>query len=301
MAALSKFAPQPIPYDAPASLRAFLNDQLARLQPLVNGAAQIGDDETITGDWTFTGAVDLSGATLTLDEDYAIADANEGISGTWTFQNGVIVGDGDSSDGDILINFSIDRSWSFRAVGEGSSNHLALRSDAGGGKIFYIQDDNAVDQFAFRTLDGAFYAFEHGGSGDYVSLSHTGDMAILGESGASTLGVVAQAFAGYYQTTMGLADDDTGTFQIPNDSRVHFVMLTTRTSSADENVCALLYFSGTGTATEILNTNPGVLAVGVGANPDLDGDINIWKSANDTISVRNRRGGFRYVSLHVFG
>lgn len=52
--AISSFTPPPVPFDAPAGVRQYLDEQMRRLQVLVNGAAQREEAETITGAWTFT-------------------------------------------------------------------------------------------------------------------------------------------------------------------------------------------------------------------------------------------------------
>jgi hypothetical protein len=52
-----KFAPRDIPFQASSSIREYLEDQMRRLQPLVNGAAQVADDEVIPGSWEFSGTL----------------------------------------------------------------------------------------------------------------------------------------------------------------------------------------------------------------------------------------------------
>lgn len=101
--AITKFTPQQVPFEASPNLRAFLEDQMRSIAPLLNDAAQRSEDETIFGDWEFTGglvipesAVTAHQAALSIAETQipdgsilARVAANETIQGAWTFNQGI--------------------------------------------------------------------------------------------------------------------------------------------------------------------------------------------------------------------
>ena len=84
--------------------------------------------------------------------------AAETISGLYTFTNtsGIIIGDGNSADGDILINFDMDRPWTFQSQGNDASNRLVLKSI--NDKSFVITDTADATMFEFATGNGDFTA-----------------------------------------------------------------------------------------------------------------------------------------------
>lgn len=103
-----KFTPRAVPNEVAPSVRAYLDDQLRRLGELVNTATLREDDETIAGDWEFTGSLVVPQATITAHEsaltiaETQITDgallarvaAAETITGGWIFTHaaGIRVG-----------------------------------------------------------------------------------------------------------------------------------------------------------------------------------------------------------------
>lgn len=61
--AITKFTPQQVPFEASPNLRAFLEDQMRSIAPLLNDAAQRNEDEQINGDWQFNGNIGFYGST----------------------------------------------------------------------------------------------------------------------------------------------------------------------------------------------------------------------------------------------
>ena len=66
----------------------------------------------------------------------------------------VTIGDGNSTDGDILLKFNTDRAWQFMNIGEAATAKLMLRSLSS--KNFVIQDSTPTDLFTFVTSAGRF-------------------------------------------------------------------------------------------------------------------------------------------------
>lgn len=80
-----KFTSRPVPSQASPALREYLEDQISRLQLLANGAALREEEETITGDWTFSGSLTIPQASVT-DHQAALALAASQIT-SGTFAN----------------------------------------------------------------------------------------------------------------------------------------------------------------------------------------------------------------------
>lgn len=64
--AITKFTPPQVPFQASDHLRAYLDEQMQSIAPLLNNAAQRNEDEIIEGDWTFSGAVLITNGSLHL-------------------------------------------------------------------------------------------------------------------------------------------------------------------------------------------------------------------------------------------
>jgi hypothetical protein len=97
--ATTKYTPRPVPLQTAPEVRAYLDDQLRRLAVLANGAPQIAEAETITGDWTFSGelvipedavtdheaALSILESQITNGSILARVGSSETISASWTF------------------------------------------------------------------------------------------------------------------------------------------------------------------------------------------------------------------------
>lgn len=76
--ATSKFTPPQPPFNINEDLRTFLDDQVRRLAPLVNDAAQRNESEIITGAWQFNGNIGFYG-TMPIAKQLAVPVTAAGI------------------------------------------------------------------------------------------------------------------------------------------------------------------------------------------------------------------------------
>lgn len=151
--ATTKFTPPPVPNDASPEVRQYLDEQMRRLSVLVNDAAQVEEDETISGDWTFTGSVTLPEAAVTDHEaaltilESQITDgsllarlaANETITGAWTFSASTNTFTG------TLAGSVIQATNEFQA-GDGASNDPSYTFVNDGDTGMYL---DSVDRIGF--------------------------------------------------------------------------------------------------------------------------------------------------------
>ena len=80
--ATTKFTPTSVPTSAEPSLRTWLDDQVRKTKVLLNGAAQVDADNTITGAWSFTAAnTPPAAAASRLTQDMLYLDGKEAIDG----------------------------------------------------------------------------------------------------------------------------------------------------------------------------------------------------------------------------
>ena len=78
------------------------------------------------------------------------------ITGGLNITEKLTLGTGNSADGDILINFDMDRPWTFQSQGNDASNRLVLKSI--NDKSFVITDTADATMFEFATGNGDFTA-----------------------------------------------------------------------------------------------------------------------------------------------
>lgn len=164
---IEKFAPRSVPFQASPSLREYLDDQMRRLQPLINGAAQLEDDEVITGNWEFTGSLTIPEASVTEHEaaltilETQITDgsllarvaANETISGEWTFNDDVTI----ANPATLSFGSSIRQMLNLH----GTSYALGVESNT----LYFRAGGTGIFRWYQGTADG--------GSSDIMQLSST--------------------------------------------------------------------------------------------------------------------------------
>lgn len=205
--ATSKLTPSAVPLDATPNLRKWLDDQMRRLQPLVNSAAQRDEDETIEGDWTFTGDVTLKSAgdallTLEADTGNTSESANPGIK---FIQDGgarvAVLGLGGLPNTDALGNtftgapqnsFGIHYTVAGEGVSLGTNGKALLVvspgkvtiNSIGAGSaqdVFAFRDETDTADFVFRYIDNAqwsIYSEVNGGGTNWMTFRRSGDIHI---------------------------------------------------------------------------------------------------------------------------
>lgn len=125
---ITKFTPQQVPFEASVNLRSYLEDQMRSIAPLLNDAAQRSEDETIFGDWEFTGGLVIPQSSVT-DHQAALALAASQItSGTFAnariaqanvtqHQAALTIAESQITDGSILARVASDETisgaWTF--------------------------------------------------------------------------------------------------------------------------------------------------------------------------------------------
>lgn len=159
----------------------------------------------------------------------------------------------------------------------------------------YITGGNAFEVWDSNT--DASIALQHDGTNAIVSQDeNAASKGIMMTPGAST----ATRTGFYMEATGSVADDGTATITLPNGMDGGFVFLVSQTSSSTETGQhgAVFYFSNTTMIPLFTHTN---WQFGSGSNPDVDTEHNVWRSAEATISIKNRRGSARYYSAYIFG
>ena len=89
-----------------------------------------------------------------------------------------------------------------------------------------------------------------------------------------------------------LADDATGTFTVGNYA------LVVVTSSFNSTAMSVAFFTTTQSPVDIGSGS--AVSLGTGSNPDVDGNVNIWKSGTGELSIKNRLGSSRTFAVYSF-
>lgn len=98
---------------------------------------------------------------------------------------------------------------------------------------------------------------------------------------------------GIFCNTQSIADDATATFNVP-ERGIYFLSF----DATQEDAYAVLAGERTN-ALDILAGGTGNLSVNASSNPDVDTNVNAWKSANGVLSIKNRLGAT--VTFNVVG
>lgn len=163
--ATTKFTPPAVPsQDVSRGLRVYLDDQMRRLQTLVNNSAQVSGNETISGDWTFTGATVVPEATVT-DHQAALSIAGEQIDS------------GTISDAQLSSNVPLlDANNDFQnTIGASTANNRFGGSDVG----TYIGIANDLSGTGSSTFVGRASALSGYTNGDLVLQSGGGTVWVV--------------------------------------------------------------------------------------------------------------------------
>lgn len=291
-----KFTPRAVPNEVAPSVRAYLDDQLRRLGELVNTATLREDDETIEGDWTFLGTVKIADAA---NSDFG-EFSHDGTSFNFAFTNTFALNITGAGVHKQRGNFAFLDRWA--SNDHSDTLQSSFRSESGTGDAWSLVPEPGgtiavTKKFGFHFTADEWFVDEDANL-NVKAMLKVGAASELADDG--TLMRLSQGIrANYVSATMGLADDATASITLPNGAIAAWVMLSTNTTGAGENSYALLWMFGT-TFTSVIDSNAVTVSVGTGSNPDVDGDINIWAGSSGVISVKNRRGSFRYVTLHCF-
>lgn len=224
--------------------------------------AQKEQDATISGDWTFTGTVDLSG-TASFD-DLRVYDSSDTDFVKF------------SHDGtDLNVDFTTTDSVNWNALSGGSykfNDDILIRS---GKKLRILNSDNT----------------------EYMDLSHDGTTGIINVGSADGLLLQATARANVLMQTISLDDDASGTFTWPAGNGGIAFVLCSSGSSIVEGASTILFQQGTGVMTAIW---AGSSTAHGTANPDTDTVTNYYCDSASTLGIKNREGGTRIYTAYMF-
>jgi hypothetical protein len=240
---LEKFAPRDIPFQASSSLREYLDNEMSRIQVLLNNAAQL-ENELIPDSL--------------LSANVALLNANN----VFSVQQAIVI----SGAQPLLLERT------------GSDINCNVEFKTTSSSVYIGNTDSSFSIGPNLNLLTSPYAV------------FSADLATINAQEFQAIGTKG----GIYTKTLGLGDDATDTYTLPANGA--WVFVTDQTTSAGTNDYALIYFFST-TVAIVVASNATTVSIGTGANPDVDGDINIWCGASGIISVKNRRGSFRYVTL----
>lgn len=179
-----------------------------------------------------------------------------------------------------LLFDSTDQSWNFYndailRAWESTNTHAAgmVAADSANGDVFFGNTESGSNQGVFIV--------------PHVIDSYAGGTDI------ARTGMVCY-------TTQLVTDDSTITIDFRGLDGGFMFMVANSTSNAETaEPGPLLYWSGT-YMSEISTTTHSQWSFGSGSNPDVDGDTNVWRSADGVISIKNRRASSRYYSVYLF-
>ena len=215
--------------------------------------------------------------------------------------------DGAGANNDVLLKFSTDRPWEFRQVSTGASTGLSFQNN-NDAKVFYVRDSNSVaiqewyhnataGNSYIRIKRGAYTRWYDSNNTNWLQNSHTGTWGLVrGNVGLGFRPNNSSANAGnvYWHGTSGtVADDATYTYTL---GRAAGIVIITDTSSRVD----MAMFAHNGTSITTIHAGGNVSIGGAGTNPNVDGNVNIWKSGTNSIAIKNRRGGNRVFGMFEF-
>ena len=204
------------------------------------------------------------------------------------------LGDGAGADGDILLDFNMDRGFRFMQYSTGANTGLNLRSQTDG-KYFRITSTSAdlVISRHYGNTAGVSY-FDVGSHDDTYSVTqrwfaNSTNSAYYGAAFCRTnaqspthLTTIGNASGPFFNMQAAAINDDaTGTFAIDTYSMVFII------NSYNGTTYAHIGFAGTQAP---VNYGSGSNVVTGATNPDTDGKVNIWPSATGVMSIKNRMG-----------
>lgn len=245
------------------------------------------EDATITGDWTFTGTVDLSSSTLSLPSNVPLTDAAESITGAWNFDNTVKVRySGDTADylsiqhsgTDVLFNTVNAAYYRWNSTDEANiTGHLHLH-----GLLSRWYDDDNTNYIDIRQVDESAL----------IQTSGTGFESLKLRTNAST----GSQFSIGGQGSTNVADDASVEYTF-NGTAYGIWFVTT-----SFNGTTFAIFAHTGATTYPIYTGTTVSLGASGTNPDVDGDANYWCDGAGNLHIKNRLGSpRRFNAYHMAG
>ena len=194
-------------------------------------------------------------------------------------------------------------------ISHNNTNAKYVLGSSDGAHSFEVNDTNVltIDTDDVRVVNGKILKATDSAENDSIGLQHDGANGIIwcpdrtsSHKGVYITGETSTGVNGgiYQQQSAIAADDDTVTITIPNGMDGGFVFLVAQSTSAAETGQhgAVFYFANTTMIPMFTHTN---WSFGSGSNPDVDGDHNVWRSGEATISIKNRRGTARYYNAFV--
>lgn len=209
--------------------------------------------------------------------------------------------DGNSWEGDLFVTGNnqfrvessvpsiyteFDRQTSeLRVTPSGAGNGLWLRT----GTDFRIYDNSNVDYLS-AAHDGTDFTFAFNGTSEVNFAFNAGIPIQFGPT--NTAGLRFGTSNLFVRQEVALADDATATFDVGNYT--YIVVVSTFNSTA--NSCA--FWTTTQAPLDIGSGS--AVSLGTGSNPDVDGNVNLWKSDSNTFNIRNRLGSTRNFAVLIF-
>lgn len=226
-----------------------------------------------------------SGVNLAFDNN-EIQVRNNGAAGTLNIQ---AEGGSIQIGANTVANVQFRTGTSARWLDSANDDNLGMQHNGTYLDFFVVAGSNS-DGMRFR--DGlALFMLDPDDNtsiqmGPVDDSDHTLDFDIMAHS---TIGSGARLTCHHFAS---VADDATETFTVATQTSMVFVVNTFNAETA-----AVIAFAAQQAPVTIgAGAN---ISVGTGSNPDVDGDLNIWKSNNTTISFRNRLGSAREFTFFV--
>jgi hypothetical protein len=181
----------------------------------------------------------------------------------------------------------------------GGSNDLIIAQDGDGVNINLGGSDGVVLKVVCSDDVSHGIRIYDNDHSTYAAMYHantTLDFTIKSDA-SSPIHILQQAQGGIWHDVQQVADEATGTFNLPADGGFFIIVASTTSDAETGQECQLVYLSGT---TAITINTPANWSVGSGSNPDTSPHHNVWRSADSTLSIKNRRGSTRYYAVYGF-
>jgi hypothetical protein len=137
---------------------------------------------------------------------------------------------------------------------------------------------------------------------NYLQITNDGNEGVISLDSAGSIRITPQATAARSGITVAetalVTDDSTTTVDFQGlDGGFCFIVASSTANAESAEEGAFFYW----TTTTVFEINSSTIwSIGAGTNPDVDGNHNVWRSADGVLSIKNRRAASRYYSVYNF-
>ena len=199
-----------------------------------------------------------------------------------------------------------------KAYSSGNSKSLDLYHngtdaflDVGGATTHYrfnTSGDATGDILALNGMGIRAYDSE---SNDSIKMRHNGTHGIIELANkADGKGIVIAPNTSpnrtmFFTEQILVASEDTGTITLPTGRDAGFVFIVASSTTTAEGSAGAFFYWDTGTMIDMGGTGANWV-LGGGTNPNTASRHNVWRSATNVLSIKNRIGPARYYSVYIF-